>query len=93
MVGKRNGQGLTFHGVNGGREGIWERGPRLRVKNGDDGEGTGVEGERATISGGERKKSGGTDGGRREVKVQGKGDVGSEWVSRFSVRVRINGRH
>lgn len=92
MVGQGDDQVLAFDGVGFG-ERVGKRVAGLRVEDGEDAEGAGVEEERAGVRGGEGEEGGGVDGGGREVEVEGEVNVGGERVGGVGEGVRVNGRH
>lgn len=92
VVGKCDGEVAAFDWVwRGERERELSSG--LRVDDRVDCKSTRVEGEWAGVRGWEGEKSGGVDGGGREVEEEREGNVGGEWVSRIGERVRVDRCH
>lgn len=92
MVGQGDDQVLALDGVGLG-EGVGERVACLRVEDGEDAEGAGVEEEGAGVGGGQGEEGGRVDGGGREVEVEGEVNVGGEGVGGVGEGVGVNGRH
>lgn len=92
VVGQGDDQVLAFDGVGFGDR-VGKRVADLRVEDGEDVEGAGVEEERAGVRGGEGEEGGGVDGGRREVEVEGEVNVGGKGVAGVGEGMGVNGRH
>lgn len=93
MIGEGDSEVSAKDRIGSRGEGEGERSERLGVEDLVDGERSRVEGERAIAWRREGKESRAVDDGGREIKVEGEGDVGCEWVGGVGEGVRVYWRH